>query len=155
MEAWLFPRLLFFPLHWFCCCCIFLCQVTTHAFVIGINCILCWELMLWWFSYTNRQRVYTLWACGFLPWLLSRRWLQGTQGNHSSPVNRRRRYHGDAGWVMACMVMRAHHVLYSSALLFYIDSWNTFSSLTFPRGYIKFTNSLHSGISTMFIGLSE
>lgn len=33
-------------------------------------------------------------SVGFLPWLLSRRWLQGTQGNHSSPVNKRARYHG-------------------------------------------------------------
>lgn len=43
-------------------------------------------------------------VCAFLPWLLSRRWLLGTQGNHSSPVNRRARYGGkwekqEGGWV--------------------------------------------------------
>lgn len=32
--------------------------------------------------------------CVFLLWLLSRHWLQGTLGNHSSPARMRRRYHG-------------------------------------------------------------
>lgn len=32
-------------------------------------------------------------VCSLLPWLLSRHWLQGTLGNRSSPVNKRRRFH--------------------------------------------------------------
>lgn len=70
-----------------------------EVFIIGINFILFWNIMVWWFSYTNRHSVCIQWVCVcvFLPWLLSRRWLQGTQGNHLSPVNEKGRYH-EGGW---------------------------------------------------------
>lgn len=79
------------------------------------------------FIHKQKHSVCTLWVyvcvcvCVFLPWLLSRRLLQGIQGNHSSPVNSRGSYHGgewekqsEAGWVSACMIMSAHPVFICS-----------------------------------------
>lgn len=72
------------------------------SFVQGYHCVVNLKLK-------QVKCVFSVSVCVFLPLLLSRHWLQGTQGNRLSPVNNRGSYHGgvtrDSGSVRASFIL--------------------------------------------------